>query len=305
VAGVPPTGEQFVIRNGDQTAVVTQVGATLREYRSGSRDVVDGFAVDQRSTGGHGQVLAPWPNRIGDGRYTFGGHTCQAALDEPARQNAIHGLVRWLDWTLVELEPELVILGCHVRPQPGYAWPLDLRVGYRLGAGGLEVTTDVVNAGHEIAPFGLGFHPYVTAGVPVDGAILTVPARRSLEADDRALPTGMVDVSGTGFDFRSGRLIGDLRLDHAYADLVRGADGRAVAVLSAGDAGPGAAVWVDGSFEYLMVYTGDTLDEPARRRRAVAIEPMTCPPDALRTGIDLVLLEPGAQWRGSWGIEPR
>jgi aldose 1-epimerase len=29
---------------------------------------------------------------------------------------------------------------------------------------------------------------------------------------------------------------------------------------------------------------------------------MTCPPDAFRSGRDLVVLEPGQTWRGTWGI---
>jgi aldose 1-epimerase len=38
------------------------------------------------------------------------------------------------------------------------------------------------------------------------------------------------------------------------------------------------------------------------RGRAVAIEPMTCPADALNTGTDLIELKPAASWSGSWGI---
>ncbi len=67
----------------------------------------------------------------------------------------------------------------------------------------------------------------------------------------------------------------------------------------------GATLWVDGGFPYLMVYTGDTLADVSRRRRAVAVEPMTCPPNALRTGNDVIELRPGHEWRAQWGIEPR
>ena len=56
------------------------------------------------------------------------------------------------------------------------------------------------------------------------------------------------------------------------------------------------------AFRYLMVYTGDQVGEPQRRRTAVAIEPMTCPPEAFRTGVDLIELEPGKPWQGSWGL---
>ena len=56
---------------------------------------------------------------------------------------------------------------------------------------------------------------------------------------------------------------------------------------------------VDGAFHWLQVYTGDTLP-PDERRRSVAVEPMTCPPNALADGADLVVLEPGAEWSGTF-----
>ena len=81
-----PTGQQWVIGHGHQQAVVTEVGATLRSYSVGGRRVIDGFGDDEWSESGRGQVLAPWPNRLSDGRYNFGGANIQAALDEPAGQ---------------------------------------------------------------------------------------------------------------------------------------------------------------------------------------------------------------------------
>ena len=95
---VLPTGEQFELRLGDQRAVVTEVGATLRSYSVAGREFLDTFADNQISFAGHGQVLVPWPNRIDGGRYTFQGRSHQAPLNEPEKQNAIHGLVRWLNW---------------------------------------------------------------------------------------------------------------------------------------------------------------------------------------------------------------
>ena len=93
--------------------------------------VIDGFEVGDRASDGRGQVLAPWPNRLTGGRYTFGGQRCQAPLNEPDRGNAIHGLVRWLDWTEITHTAKEVVLGCVLRPQPGYEWQLNVQVGYR------------------------------------------------------------------------------------------------------------------------------------------------------------------------------
>jgi galactose mutarotase-like enzyme len=153
----------------------------------------------------------------------------------------------------------------------------------------------------------LGFHPYLAAGPEtVDGAILRVPADHTLDLDDRGLPTGaLTPVAGTERDFTTARFVGPLVLDTAYTTLARDPDGTARATIDAPGGAGGAALWVDEGFPYLMVYTGDTLSELQRRRRAVAIEPMTCPPNALRTGKDVIDLQPGQEWTARWGIEPR
>ena len=95
-----PSGLQHDISLGNQRAVVTEVGATLRSYAVNGVDVLDGFDAGEMSSAGRGQILAPWPNRLEDGRYTRYGKEGRAALDEPERRNAIHGLARWLPWEL-------------------------------------------------------------------------------------------------------------------------------------------------------------------------------------------------------------
>ena len=302
-----PTGQQWRIGHGRQEVIVCEVGATLRSYTVGEHSVLDGFGPDEWSHSGRGQVLAPWPNRLADGRYDYDGVRAQAALDEPERRNAIHGLVRWLPWTLQTRHQNQLSLRLQLHPSPGYPFSLLLELEYHVGRDGLTVTTVAQSLDQRAIPFGLGFHPYVTAGTDmVDGAILHVPAHQTLDVDDRGLPTGAVTaVEGTEHDFKGSRFVGPSVLDTAYTDLVRDADGRARASIDGPGGASGAVVWVDEAFGYLMIYTGDTLGEVHRRRRSVAIEPMTCPPNALRTGKDVVSLEPGREWTARWGIEPR
>jgi aldose 1-epimerase len=298
----PPSGDQYAIDHGDSRAVITQVGATLRSYTVAGHDVIDGFAVDERATDGRGQVLAPWPNRLTDGHYEYGGRVCQAPLNEVGRHAAIHGLVRWLDWTLVERAAATLTLACALRPQPGYEWHLDLRVTYALDDAGLTMTLQAVNIDREPAPFGLGFHPYLTLGTStIDGLDLTIPALGVLDPGEAA-GLAPIPVAGTPHDFLQPRRIGSVELDEAFGDLSVGPDGHAVTRLTDPGSERSIELWVDNAFSYLMVYTGDQVDEPQRRRRAVAIEPMTCPPDAFRTGVDLITLEPGKPWQGSWGL---
>ncbi len=299
------TGDQWVIGHGHQRAVVTEIGATLRSFTVEDQPVIDGFGPDEWSHAGRGQVLAPWPNRLGDGRYSFEGIDAQAPIDEIPRNNAIHGLVRWMPWRMVGRAQNRVSMACELRPSPGYPFSLGLCIEYRLGRDGLTVVVDADNLGPTDLPFGIGFHPYLTVGTPtVDQVRLRVPAERRLITDDRGLPASSTPVGGTEFDFTDGRLIGVTTLDTAYTDLRRDGDGRVRVDLDHPDGGRGATLWADERFGYLMIFTGDTLD-PTERRTAVAVEPMSCPPDALRSGTDLAVLRPGARWTGSWGITPR
>ena len=299
----PPSGRQYNISHHDHSAVVTQVGATLRACTLQGVPVVDGFDVTHRATDGRGQVLAPWPNRLASGTYIFAGRHCQAPLNEPGRHDAIHGLVRWLDWGEMKHTSDRVVLGCVLRPQPGYEWQLHLRVEYRLADQGLKVTTTATNTGAEAAPFGIGFHPYLTLGSPIDGLQLTLPARTQLiPATDPDQPPTHRAVTGTPLDFRTAKPIGGARLDTAFGELQRQSDGRAIAALADPATGKAVQLWVDDSFSYLMVYSADQVRSAERRRQAVAIEPMTCPPHAFRSGTQVIALSPGETWRGAWGL---
>lgn len=296
----PPAGEQFEIRAGGRDAVIAAVGATLRSYRVDGHDVIDGFPIDEASSAGRGQVLAPWPNRLEDGTYEFDGHRGVAALDEPEHANAIHGLVRWLVWHRVARSADAVTLRCVLPEQPAFPWRVDLEVEYRVSREGLEVTTVATNRATSTAPFGIGFHPYLTTGTTsIDGAYLTIPARRRLETDRRGLPVGDSSVIGTDFDFTDPKIIGEARLDTAFTEL--GLDAGAATVRLESETRQ-VELWMEDGFRYVMAYTGDTLEPVDRRRRGIAIEPMTCPPNALRTGTDLIRLEPGSSWTSRWGI---
>ena len=298
-----PSGRQIELAHGDQRAVVVELGGGLRTYTAGGADVLDGYGAGAMCDAGRGQLLAPWPNRLEDGAYDFAGRRHQLPLTEVPNRNAIHGLVRWSAWSVAEEAPDRVVMAHRLRPQPGYPFTLDLQASYALGPSGLTVRLTAANTGAGPCPFGVGMHPYLTLGVaPVDPIELRVPATTVLQADERSLPTGSAPVAGTEFDFRTPRAIGPVQLDHCFADLERDGDGRATVLLRDTSAGTTRALWVDEAFPYLMVFSGDTLGDAARR--SVAVEPMTCPPNAFRSGEGLIRLEPGAMWTGTWGITP-
>ena len=300
---IAPSGEQIEISAADQRAVIVEVGGGLRTYSAGGRELLDGYAADEMCASGRGQVLIPWPNRLQDGSYGYKGRRHQLPLTEPSTGTAIHGLVRWVSWTVGLREASQVVMEHVLHPQPGYPFSLGLSIEYALTADGLRVRTTATNLGPEPCPYGAGAHPYLTVGTEtVDQAILSAPGRTMLRSDERGLPVGTEDVVGTEYDFRRPRPIGETRLDNAFTDLERAEDGLARVELSDPAQGTGVTLWVDETYPYLMLFTGDPL--PDVDRRSLAVEPMTCPPDAFHSGESLIHLEPGSSFTSTWGITP-
>lgn len=294
---VAPTGEQFTIAAGGYEAVLVQ-GGGVRTLTHEGQEVLAGYPLEERPVGGRGQLLLPWVNRVRDGAYSFAGHDQQLAISEPKTGNAIHGLVRWCSWEPLEVAGDRVRLGYRLMAQTGYPWTLDITADYAVGPGGLEVTLSASNLAGSPAPFAAGMHPYLAIHAErVDEVMLTVPAETRQLVDDRLLPAGTAPVSWD-HDFRSGRLIGALELDDAYTDLIRDDDG--VAVVRVQGPGGSSELWLDGSFRWVQVFTGDTLERGARE--SLAVEPMTSPADAFNSGTDLVVIGPGRTWSGRFGI---
>ncbi len=304
-AQVPLTGAQYDLSAGDFRATVTELGAGLRRLEHRGQPVIVGYEPDVLPPGAAGQLLCPWPNRVDGGHYAIDGAHYQLDLSEPANGNAIHGLTRWSSWAPGpavaagdEITLRLVLLG-----HQGYPFCLELDASYRLDADrGLAVSISARNVGSVAAPYGTGSHPYLTAGAAtVDECELELPAGLWQPIGERGIPYDIpVDVTGTEFDFRTAKRIGLTQLDSALTGLTREADGRVRARLSS--AGTQVTLWAGPGYEWLQVFTGDTLD-PSHRRKAVAIEPMTCPPNAFVSGVDLLMLEPGDSVTHTWGIE--
>jgi aldose 1-epimerase len=284
--------------------VVTESGAALRVLEHEGRPVMDGFGENEMSSGGRGQLLMPWPNRIRGGRYSYDGRDLQLSLSEVALGNASHGLARWAAWTLEEHSPGSVSLTYRLMAQSGYPWTVDLHVLYDLSADGLTVTQTATNLSPSPAPFASGAHPYLRVGDgPVDGWELTLPASTRLVVDDQLIPVREEPVDGTSYDFRVTRPLRDTVVDSAFGDLDRDENGVATVELRSPESGDAVALWVDDRHKWLQVYTAEQDSPP---RQALAVEPMTSPPNAFASGRDLVTLGPAGtgddEFSGSWGI---
>ena len=300
-----PSGEQIAIAHGDQRAVVTEVGATLRTYVKGGVSVIEGFAGDEVPTGARGQVLYPWPNRIGDGQWMFSDRVAKPTVNDVEQATALHGVVRWRPFRVDSVNQNRCVLSLLLHPTPDYPFLSEIAVAYHLGSLGLTVTTTVTNRDEVPIPFGLGFHPYLAVGTPtIEGAELDVPARAYVAVNSRQLPTGeILPVAGHPLDFTRAKSVNGHELDVTYTELMRDDFGLATVALRDRSGGE-VELSMDRNFPYVQIFTGDTL-EHGRRRTAVAVEPMTCPPDALRSGKDIVVLEPGQHWAGSWRLRRR
>ena len=300
----PLSGRQFRLSAGDYRATIASIGASLRELTWQGRHLVVPFDEDEVRPGYRGAVLAPWPNRVVDGRYQFDGVEHQLALTEPERGHALHGLVVWQDFAVVSEEPSAVTLAVTVPPQDGYPFRLELVVTYALSDQGLTISLEATNTGPRPAPFGASIHPYLCAGPGVvDDWSLQLPAASVLTVTpDRLIPREVqaVTEAASQFDFRHQRVIADTFLDHAFTDLSADPDGRLTARLI-DDAGQGVVMRWGQECRWLQVHTADRPD-PETSRIGLAVEPMTCPPDAFNSRRDLVILPPGEAAVVHWQI---
>jgi aldose 1-epimerase len=298
-----PTGRQLEIGHGDAHATVTTVGASLRAFVVAGVPYVESFGAEDTPPLGAGAVLVPWPNRVARGTWPHAGVTQQLEVTEPARGNAIHGLVRREEWTVVERTDAAVTLEVEIEGRQGWPFPFRTGITYAVDPGGLTVTHTVHNLGDEEMPFGVGSHPYPRPGdADVDDCVLTLAASTVVPVDQETMvPVGKpLAVEGTELDFREGRPLRGADLDTAFGGCVPGEDGLVRHTVTRN--GNGVEMWADAAFGWVQVFT--PAEYPGKGARAVAIEPMTCPPDALNSCTDLIVLPPGETWTGRWGVRP-
>lgn len=293
--------DAFELKAGEYRAVVEPRGAALCRLGRGRDELLWGHDPGGEVRGFQGQLLAPWPNRVAEGRYVFDGAQHQLEVTERGGSSAIHGLVHALTWRPDSVSPQGVTLGCTLDGAPGYPFRLAATADYRLDARtGLTVTVTLRNSGSSAAPCGIGAHPYVRVDSTLDDATLRLPARLRQPVDERLVPVGPPQpLAGTDHDFRTARPVGPTVFDTPFTGLRYGSDDLAWTVLSGSDSAVG--LWTDRTCPWLQVYSADRLVGPGGRG-PLAVEPMTCPPNALATGEGLRVLAPGEQMRARFGI---
>ncbi|MHA6695509.1 aldose 1-epimerase family protein [Homoserinimonas sp. A520] len=300
-----PTGEQFQLAGTWEatttTAIVTELAAGIRTLTVDGMHLTEPFPERAKPSFGNGIVLVPWPNRVRDGLWRLNGEEQQLDVTEPKLGNAIHGLLRNTSYRVAERSDASVTLAATVFPQHGYPFLLETSVRYEVQADGLLVTHSIRNRSDAVAPVAVGAHPFLRVGdAPIEDLTIAVQAATWFETDARQNPVAQHPVAGTDYDLSGGRRVGDLTLDTAFGD-VRMTDGVARHRLTA-PGGRWVELWQEAAFGYAQVFTATAFEREEGKGLAVAIEPMTAPPNALNSGDGLRWLEPDETWTLSWGI---
>jgi aldose 1-epimerase len=301
---------EITLQHNDLRLKASPYGAALRGlWREGpggeQQPIITGYSGAQAKVGGQGDVLIPFPGRVRDGRYSFEGQTYQMRLNDKDGPNAIHGFLRLVAWETQEQSPSAVSFAVTLNADehPGYPFSLRATVSYALDQQGMTCRFTIRNTGDRAAPVAAGFHPYFTVGsTGIDHDLLHLPMAATLEFEN-LLPTGRIlPVDDTAYDFRRQRPIGATSFNTCYLNPLRDPDGLLRVRLAAADSARAVTVWMDSAFNYIVLFSGDQLP-PTHRRRALAIEPMTCGSDALNhPDWGLTILAPGQTFAGSWGV---
>jgi len=243
--------------------------------------------------------LLPFPNRVGGGKFHFSGHEYSLPLNYPHEGHAIHGFLhdrpfRRTGMSVTRDSASVMLSHAYSGEHQGFPFSFDARICYKLNNGtGLTCTAEVVNTGDVSMPLGIGWHPYVTLGKPINDLRLRVPGTSKVVVASDMIPTGEV----APFDrFLAPEELGETMLDDTFeVDVSNGTVGTD---LIDPEERLTVQVWQEchrDQFRYVHVYTSPD-------RRSVAIEPMTCWADAFNNQRGLAILRPGDSTKVRCGV---
>lgn len=305
------TGQQFILSatfgSESLTANISSVGAALRSFKVNGREHLEPGNSDSISPFHEGIVMAPWVNRLEDGAWMHKGKRLEVPITIHNQNNSNHGLLVHYPYEVVHQTASKVTLAATVFPRTGYPFLVDTTVTYELVEHGMKVTHTALNHSAEPAPYVVGAHAYfMFEGFSTGDCVLTSGAKTVLEVNERQLPIGKSATAGTYFDLSEGVQLKRGHIDHGFTDLTRDENGLAHTTLTS-PKGEVIDVWQDQNFGHLVLFTPDFYyrDEDGARMHAVAIEPQTGGANAFNTGEDLIHLEAGRPWAGTWGFTIR
>ena len=295
-------------KTGMVLEIIPEKGAKVNRlsYRNefGSFDVIDGYNTPEavmENKYSKSSVLAPFPNRVADGKYEFEGKEHFLPINMPEENNSIHGFVEHEEFEVVgssqteegyEIRLRLNADG----GKEGYPFPFIMDIVYRLSDAGLECETFVENTGSQNMPFGHGWHPYFKTEGSVRDLQLQISEVEQIEVDDRLIPTGVKTL----FDeFHEAAEIADTQLDTGFK--LSGGEGSVVLTDIENDIQ--ISVIMDGEdnkYKYVQIFTPP---DGCPAENTIAIEPMTCEANAFNSGEGLITLVPSEKFAGKFRVE--
>jgi len=293
-AGLP---DEITLSLGEVSARVSPLGASLTELIVAGETVIEHVSEKASRQAFAGATLAPWPNRLKDGKWDFEGKTF-IFTDLDSLQNANHGLAFDRMFEIEHRTESSVVFVLTLGDDAGYPFRVRFKVIYRLTDSGLSASIEASNLGSQVAPIAFGAHPYISVD---DDCTLTINAQLQAVNDERMIPTNFVaatkhkNADGSDLRFES------LQIDDCFGQLARDSKGNANATVTR-KSGDKITVWQDETFKYLMVYAHHTLSELGMKSSGLALEPQTAPANALQSGIDVYRLQPAETKIAYWGI---
>ena len=283
------------------SAIISPVGAGILALELSGIKVIEQLAEDRPELYA-GVVLAPWSSRIAAGKYSLpDGRNLEVPINEPERNNALHGLVYNRSFEIKRSSDSAVELTIDITESAGYPFALKLALSYELEDGELFVSFAVRNLANQKAPFGIAFHPYLSTSWAKGPVLLQSDAQTVLDLDSNLIATGKIPTAASAKDLSVGKKVVAAGLDDDYTDLYF-EKGIATTKLLTED-GSGVEVWQEDIFKHIVVYTTDSFETDSGLISAVAIEPSTSEVNAFNSKQDLIWLEPNQTRSGSWGIK--
>lgn len=299
---------QFVELNLDSepsvSATISTAGAALKRLTVGGTDLITITTGHELNPYADGLVMAPWANRIDGGKWKLDGQELQLEINDPSMNNAIHGLVGEAVFEISNQTESSVTLAALIQPTSGYPFNLEISVTYELTSDGIDVKHHAKNLSENAAPFVVGAHPYLQiSGTPTEELEIKSSVRTVDLVNERKIPIGKQDISGSEFDITDWRELSTCDFDHGFSNLVRDSNGRAHHLLRS-PSGEVLEIWQSSEMKYAFIFTPDfyTNNADETPRTAIAIEPQTGPANAFNSKEGLIWIEPNQAFDASWGL---
>ncbi len=289
-------------RSGEYLAVIPAFGGNLNELallKDGKlHSIIAGDETLESLSGNttnfyRGAKLSPFPNRINRGKYEFGGKEYQ--LETNAPPHALHGLCWNLPFAVKEQlatnsSAKLVLTAVYKSLHKGYPFTYQIEIEYVLEQSNFKCTTRIANKCEQPIPIGDGWHPYFTTGSKTNNLKIQLPqGAKQLELSESLIPTGNYLQRN---QFSSPTLLYTTQLDHCF-ELDK-TDGIVETRLLDQSKNICIVIWQQG-YGFIQAYTPPD-------RQSIAIEPMTCAPDAFNNKNGLIILKPKESAEFCFGV---